>query len=237
MKVTRILATSLLFVATAFVATNAYADGAVRISWRSGASGCDYLQNLQFTGPGQLANLVASLVGESRTHRGYRLQISIGPNVPDSWRFDAAGCAVGNTALSTSGLSKSCPAFQGTNPLPISNYGYDGVSGKALVDVLNAYDSAAAANPVTRYTLFQYTFNHAFSDVGPQDPALACGFAERSLCLHLVYTEHLNPDLTSGTYNVENDFVTWQDPANDGGCPGATQNEESTWGRVKGLYR
>lgn len=237
MKVSRILVTSFLFVATAFTATNAHAQGAVRLSW----DGCDpYVQNKQFTGPGQIAKAVMSLSQESRTIRGYRLQVAIGgpSGLGDAWRFDAGQCNGGQTALSVAAIGKTCPAVPGANPIAFANYSYDGVIGKALVDFQNAFTSTdLPLAPATRYMMFDYNFNHAFSNVGPRDPALECGFAELPLCLHLVYTEHLFPDLTSGTYNLETDFITWQDPNNGSGCPGATQNTESTWGRVKGLYR
>ena len=232
MKVTRILATSFLAAGLGFVATpNAHADGALTLSWNS----CSWVQNLDFTGPGQVANLLVSVTGETRPVKGGRIQISIGTNLGDAWRFDAAGCNVGQVSLNTAGLNKACPAFQGTNPLPIFNYSYDEVTGKALLDALNAYDERTPTGVVE--TMYQFLFNHVFSDVGPQDPALACGDADGSVCFHIVYTEHLNPDLTQGTYNVANEWVTWQDPLNETQCPGPTQNENSTWGRVKGLYR
>ena len=231
MKVTRILATSFLAAGMAFVATNAHADGALTLSWNS----CAWVQNLQFTGPGQVANLVVSVLGETRPVKGGRIQISIGTNLGNAWRFDAAGCNVGQVSLNTAGLNKACGAFQGTNPLPIFNYSYDEITGKALLDALNAYDQRTPTGVVE--TMYQFPFNHLFSDAGPQDPALACGDAERPVCFHIVYTEHLNPDLTTGTYNLANEWTTWQDPANGTLCPGPTQNENSTWGRVKGLYR
>ena len=231
MKVTRILATSFLAVGMAFFATNAHADGAVTLSWNS----CAWVQNLDFTGPGQVAKAVVSVNGETRLHKGNRIQISIGTDLGDAWRFDAAGCNVGQVSVSTALFSKACPAFQGTNPLPIFNYSYDAVTGKALLDMLNAYDQKAGAN--TTESMYQVSFDHLFSDAGDQDPTLACGHADDPVCLHIVYTEHLYPDLTSGTYNIANEWITWQDAGNSTGCPGATQNENSTWGRVKGLYR
>lgn len=231
MKVTRILATSLFAAGMAFVASNAHADGALTLSWNS----CAWVQNLNFTGPGQVAKAVVSVSGETRQHKGNRIQISLGTGLGDAWRFDAAGCNVGQVGINTAGLNKACGAFQGTNPLPIFNYAYDEITGKALLDMLNAYDMAVGTN--LAQTLYQINFDHTFSDAGPQDPLLACGHADDPVCLHIVYGEHLYPDLTSGTYNIANEWVTWQDAGNGTGCPGATQNENSTWGRVKGLYR
>lgn len=210
-------------------------NGSVRLSWTQ----CDpIVQNLDFTGPGQVANLILSATGTASAHRGYRFKVLVQSGLPDAWRFDATGCNTGQVSLVTSALNKSCPAFQGTQPLPIFNYGYEAdVAGTATLDVLNAYDSVLAPDPLARTTVFQTRFDHAFSDVGPQDPLLACGNADQAVCFALIYTEFLRPDLTSDTFTVENDYVTWQDPANTTQCPGPTQNESTTWGRVKGLYR
>lgn len=239
MKRVTTLVTALAALALSAAGAQAVDKGSARMSWAS----CDPIaQNLNFTGPGQLADLVMSVTNASENHRGFRFRILIGPNVPDSWRFDAGGCAAGNTVLSTAGLNKACPAFQGTNPLPISNYGFDidpRPSGTtATADILNAYDSTVTPPlPGTRYTLFKYTFNHAFSDFGPQNPAVACGFGEQALCLFLIYTEWLNPDLSSDTFGVEPgaDFLTWNGQTGPT-CP-SVQTSEATWGRVKGLYR
>ena len=56
--------------------------GTARISW----TGCDpIVSNLDFTGVGQLANLIMSVTNASELHRGYRFQIRIGPNTPNAW--------------------------------------------------------------------------------------------------------------------------------------------------------
>lgn len=234
MKVTRILATSFLFAGTLFVAGNAYADGALRLSWGT----CDPIVANQQFAPGLANFLVTSISGEDRQNRGCRVQVAIGPNLGDAWRFDADGCNTGQLSLNTAGLNKACPAFQGGAPVPIVLYGHgvDG-PGTATLDVLNAYNSVTAPDPATRYTLAQALFNHTFSEAGPQNPAVACGNADQPLCFALTYTEYLNPDLSSDVFGIENDYVTWNDPANTTGCPSGTQNETTTWGRVKGLYR
>lgn len=210
--------------------------GSLRLSW----SNCDpIIQDLSFTGPGQVATLVGSAIGTASPHKAFRARILIQSGLPDAWRFDADGCNSGQVGLVTSALNKGCPAFQGTNPLAIFNYGYevDG-AGTATFDAINAYDLVAAPDPAVRTTVFQAKFDHIFSDFGPHDPLVACGRAELPICFALVYTEFLNPDLTVIPFDaIESDYVTWQDPANSTNCPGATQNETTTWGRVKGLYR
>ena len=217
-----------------FASTASAQTGNFRLSWEN----CDpIIVNQDFTGPGQVARLVGSVLGTGNQHKGFRFKVLVQSGLPDAWRFDAAGCNTGQVGLSTALLNKACPAFQGANPLPIFNYGFEtDQAGTATLDVLNAYDTAVPS-PGTRYTVFQAIFDHLFSEAGPQDPLVACGNADQPLCLALIYTEFLNPDLSSDVFNVENDYVTWQDLGNSTGCPGPTQNEATTWGRVKGLYR
>ena len=212
--------------------------GSLRMSWTN----CDpVVQNLDFTAPGQIANLVLSVAGAEDMHKGWRFKVLIGQNLsnplPNAWRFDADGCNIGQLSMNTAALNKACLAWQGTDPLPIFNFGHEADKpNTATFDCLNAYFTA---DPVaaTRYTVWQAAFNHLFSDAGPQDPAVACGNAETQICFWLFYTEFLNPDLTFGPFDsISEDFVTWQDPGNTNGCP-TVQNQNSTWGRVKGLYR
>jgi hypothetical protein len=229
MKVTRILGTSILLLA---VATFAYAQPAHRISWDN----CDpVVQNKDWIGNSQY-KLIGSTFNGDQPNNGHRTIISIGPDVANAWRFDAAGCNAGQMGISYNALDKACLAFQGGQPLGLSLYSYDDVSGKARLDVSNTYD---AFTPLigSRYTLFQATFDHAFSAVGPGDPALVCDFAELPLCFHTVGTELLLVDGTKIPFIIENDWVTWQDPDNNTRCPFATQAQDATWGRVKGLYR
>jgi hypothetical protein len=240
MKVTRILATSLLLAVGVLAAGNAYADGALRLSWLpAGATTCDYVQNTDFTGPGQMPELVVSLSGETRATRGHRVQVSIGPNVQDAWRFDALtlGCNKDQAiAYSNAGVNKTnCPAAQGGVPIPINQYLYDQATGKALLDWSLAHDPVTY-NPAVRYTLARAKFDHTYSNVGPTDPSY-CGGAEGSLCFHIVLAEHVNDLFQKSTYGLDEFWVTWQDVGNTLGCPGPTQAEQTTWGRVKGLYR
>ena len=235
-RVLSLLALSALSLAVAMPA--AAQRGSVSLTWTQ----CDpVVQNLDFTAPGQVANLILTATGAEDMHKGWRFRVLVGENLtdplPNAWRFDADGCNVGQLSLNTAALNKACPGWQGTNPLPIFNFGHEADKpNTATLDMLNAYDTA---DPVagTIYTVWQALFNHTFSDVGPQDPALACGNAETQICFWLFYTEFLQPDLTFGPFDsIGNDYVTWNDPGNTNGCPNV-QNQNSTWGRVKGLYR
>lgn len=133
-------------------------------------------------------------------------------------------------------MSQLCPAYQGTQPLGIFQYGFDTVTGSALLDVVNVYD-AFTPLPGTRYVLWKAIFDHSFSESGAQDPSVACGFADTGLCLNIVSTETIDPFSNSTTFGMENESVTWSDPSNFQPCPGAVQAEATTWGRVKSLYR
>jgi hypothetical protein len=212
-------------------------QGFLRLSWNS----CDYVQNLNFTGPGQQAQMVVSLSGEDRPMRGSRVFISIGPNVQDAWRFDevTAGCNTpGLLAFSNAALNKTCPQAVGGTPIPINQYLYDSGSGKALLDMAVAHDPITL-DPATRYTLSRATFDHTYSVTGPGTPGSTCGGAEAPLCFHIINAEFLNDQFVKEpfSYSANEFWVTWQDAGNTLGCPGPTQAEQSTWGRVKGLYR
>jgi hypothetical protein len=171
-------------------------------------------------------------------NNGNRSQVRIGPNLEDAWRFDSAGCQTGQLTVSFAGATKACAVFSGTNPLPLTLYSFDSLSGTAQLDVANAYDdfTPVLANS---YTIYQAKYDHAFSATGAQDPNFACGFVENPVCFWLMIldTEILLTDGSKEPFDgADNDWVTWQDPGNSLNCP-FVQVAPSTWGRVKGLYR
>lgn len=70
--------------------------GFVRLTWNE----CDPItQNLNFTGPGQIATLIVSVTGSDHVNRGHRVKVAIrnlaAAGFPDAWRFDDAGCQSG----------------------------------------------------------------------------------------------------------------------------------------------
>lgn len=240
-KALTMLALAALTVAAAVPAEAQVVKGSVRISWDN----CDpIVVNKDFTGPGQVARLIGSVTNVNDPHRGYRIRVGIrGGSTPlgDAWRFDATQCNAGQASLNTAGLSKTCAAFQGGAPVPVLLYGYevpgDNEPNSATLDVLNAYNSVLGPfNPADRLTLFQVSFDHAFSATGPRDPAVACGYAERSLCISMRGTEWLNPDLSSDQFGIENEQLGWNNADPVTNCT-SVQLEATTWGRVKGLYR
>jgi hypothetical protein len=209
-------------------------NGSLRLSWDN----CDpvvvnkdWTTNIQY-------KLVMSIANADVENNGNRQWVIIGPNVEDSWRFDADGCNVGQLGVSYNALDKACLAFQGAQPLGLNQYRYDAASGTATLDISNTYD---AFTPLlaSRYTVWQATFDHAFSATGMQDPAVACGFAENPLCFWIDPTKWellLVGGTKEGFDAPDNDWVTWQDAGNTLNCP-VVQAQSSTWGKVKGLYR
>lgn len=211
--------------------------GTVRLSWDN----CDpVVLNKDWTGNIQY-KLVMSITGSDLQNDGHRTKVRVGPNLEDAWRFDSAGCNTGQLTVSHNALNKACLAFQGGSPLGLNDYLYDAGEGWATLDITNTYDPFTP-DPALRYTLWQATFDHAFSDTGMQDPALACGFADNPVCFVIVTVPDTEWELlVTGQAKqpfegFDNGWVSWQDAGNSLPCPGV-QAKEATWGRVKGLYR
>ena len=246
MKVTRILAALTLVVG---FAGSAHAAGCARLSWGT----CDpWVETTNFSVP-QTYRLVWSITGTGDTNAGTDGNIHIGNfgsgPVPDSWRFDDAGCQTGSQlGLNHAALSKACAVFQGANSLQITQYALD-LQGQADLRLSNTYDLFTPL-PANRYTVWFIDFNHSFSVTGPSAPdGSNCGGAEQCENLNLTYMQYLKTDNTlpfvpscdsdpafpPGSWQAQSPgtasgFALW-----NGGCrPVATQ--PSTWGRVKGLY-
>lgn len=215
----------------------AAAQGLLRLSW----DGCDpIVQNKDYLGDGrgQVATLVLSVSGCDLPNNGYRSWLVIGPDVPNAWRFDVTGCQAGQLQVRHNAVSKACPAFQGSRPLGLYDYDFEEGSRSVVLDIANTYD---ALSPLAgqRYTLWQAHFDHRLSTAGSGGGG-ACDFAANALCFR-VPGEVRTPELLLAEgglvpFGWEKDWVTWQDPANTIHCP-LIQVQESTWGKVKGLYR
>jgi hypothetical protein len=213
-------------------------EGLLRLSW----DGCDpIVENKDYLGDGrsQIATLVLSVSGCDLENNGHRSVLVIGPDVPDAWRFDDTGCQTGQLEIRHSGVSKACPGFQGARPLGLYLFNYVPGPRNVELDIANTYD---AFTPLSgqRYTLWQARFDHRFSTSGSGGSGGACSFASSPLCFR-VPGEARRPELllvdSSITYfSWEKDWVTWQDPVNAIHCP-LIQAQDSTWGKVKGLYR
>jgi hypothetical protein len=236
MKVTRILAALTLVVGFAGVA---HAQGCARLSWGT----CDpWVENANYNPAVFTYLLVESAIGVDAANVGHDSNIHIGAfsgALPDSWRFDDAGCQTADQLLLATSAGP-CPTLRGASSLPTTNFYVDPVTGEADLRLSLAYDQFVPS-PGTRYVLWKLTFDHSRSKPGPSDPAnLLCGGVE--LCQNLNLTtaffldtnniqHHLGSCDSDPAYpTFPSGFATW-----NGGCrPVAT--EPSTWGRVKGMY-
>ena len=214
-------------------------EGLLRLSW----DGCDpIVQNKDFLGGGsrQIATLVLSVSAFGLENNGHRSVLVIGPDVPDAWRFDNDGCQAGGLQVLHSGVSPACPAFQGGQPLGLNLFRHIPGPGNVELDIANTYDNFSPGVG-QRYTMWQVRFDHTYSTAGAGDGSSSCGFASYALCFRIADDDTRAPEflLSDGTKvsgGIERDWVTWQDPTNASNCP-LIQAQESTWGRVKGMYR
>jgi hypothetical protein len=244
MKVTRILAALALVVGFAGTASaQQTATGCARLSWGT----CDpYVGDRAIT----LNNanlLVYSIFGSSDGNVGTDSQIRLrhyeggSSAVPDAWRFDDSGCQTGSQlGLSTNGLNKACPPYKGTNSLVITQYAID-LDGSAFLRLAITYDNFIP-NPATRYTAWLVTFDHSFSAVGPSDPGVTCGGAEKGVNLYLDFAGVLALTGIQLNLNPCNVSVV-ADPVHgpvlataNGGSEAPVATQPATWGKVKGLY-
>jgi hypothetical protein len=225
MKATRFFASLILVAATAGAAQAQF----VRCSWNT----CDpQVVNQNFGGPA-VYNLVLSMSQADLPNVGHDSSIFLYPSVPDAWRFDDNGCQTGSQlVISTNAFNKtSCPAMRGSNPFPITFFGYDPGMQQAQLRLLNTYDTLDPLGD-RRYTLWVLSFDHSFSVAGPGLPGETCGGAEKGLALEVRNLEYLRAD---GGKDIP---TTQQGDANP--ClwnMGPVATERSTMGRLKAQYR
>jgi len=217
-----------------FVASPASAgNGDLRLSWDF----CDPLvKNKDYTGMDNYV-LVLSVSNADVGNKGYRTKVLFGPNNAEAWQFYPGGCQDGQLSVSPHSASSDCPPYGGSGSFNfLAEYGDNG-DGSATLNVVKTY-GAFFPVPANRYTMWQAVFDHWFSTAGDGDPAQFCRFAEDPMCVKMppVSAEILLLDDSGDVYELENDWVTWNDPTNQIGCP-LVQTLSHSWGRVKGLYR
>lgn len=242
MKAVRLLAAVALL---ASLSGAAHAQtGCARLSWNT----CDpWVLNQNFVSPGQY-RLVESVYGLGTPNVGTDTQIQIwwhtSPYIPDAWRFDDGGCQSGRMTVSNANFSKSCPAMKGTNTQVNAYYVVD-PNGRATIRLAIAYDPVA---PIAtgRYALWQVTFDHSLSAVGPT-PAdqSSCGYAD---ACGLMSFDFVRVFTTTGqvlslpgcdvpcfdaAWNATGYCADW--PPYFQCFPVPTQAQ--TWGRVRATYR
>jgi len=180
---------------------------------------------------------------------GTDFQIYYGPNVPDAWRFDDAGCQTGSQVVLSNSTTKACPSMKGANSLAITNIAMEPTGAPGGLSRMNVrlsitYDAFTPAAGVV-YTVWNVAFNHAFSSTGPTPPDNStCGNADQPLCISMTSTTDpsLQPSFLLTTTNI-NEYFTFADPLDQfllwnsaTGCPASVPTKTSTWGAVKSLY-
>ena len=192
----------------------------------------------------------ASVVGQTTPHQAYQVWWLVGDanaQLPDSWRFDSAGCNGGffsYLAQPPVALAKSCPGFvpaatqQFTIPvfqLSPPPLGYATTAGNGFLAV--SYPTGMLTpNPATRYHLAGFTHDFTFASVGPTPGDLStCGGVETPMCINLIRNRVSWLDMggTEILFAIGNGTLTVNSM---NGCPGVPA-EASTWGSIKNQYR
>jgi hypothetical protein len=202
----------------------------VRLSWGT----CSPQVSTQdFHGP-DVYTLIASVRGVPMVNVGHDTEITIAPGVPDAWRFDDGGCqTLKRIDLKNEPLGADCPAMLGFNSLTITDYQEDPHgAGSATLRLAITYDDLAT-DPNQRYVLWKIGFDHSHSVAGTDNDPATCDGVDVPVTL-TVMTHIL---LTYGQYQLpaapepSDSEVRWTGLM----VPVRTQN--TTWGRLKSLYR
>ena len=229
------------------------AHGTVSLSWDSCAP---IVTNIESPAPGPV-NLFVSVTGNDQTHKAYEVHLLIhgtDDQVPDAWRFDAAGCQrmarIAMYGLPPTFVAKSCPAFSGAAPsvlqireykfVPQESYPYYHFPSTWMVCTFaSAYPAGNTTIASQRYHLVNIVFDHTSSIAGPDSPLLSCGGFERPLILTLgwyrsmfengllaLYQRSDGPEFRFDRGGNETVVVNGSLPA-----------VGTTWGQVKSAYR
>lgn len=229
----------------AATATASFADGVVTMNWTS----CVGPVNIA-SAPGGVLDAYVSVLGQSQTSQSYQC-VAIGgaPGgaMRDAWRFDPAGCNVGQFTLNhtaPAAVTKTCPSIQGTlASLQIKDYSFDPTTGKCKIVLANAYPNGGLGNPAStdptkHYFLANYHFDMVFGSNGPTPADLStCGGLEVPVCWALTSASWLDVNNNEISWTHGSDFLTVNDPNNGQHCPGSVPAQSTTWGKVKGQYR
>jgi hypothetical protein len=220
----------------------------IRLSWDQ----CDPLvfnKDFGSNAPATIYTMVVSGVGFEGTYQGGEMRLVLADYdyastaIADAWHFEAGGCNTDQLTSSTAAFSKACPKLEGLRPLPLFQYDFNFPGAEALPNsgflqwftAFDPFDAVAA----TRYTVVQFKFDHAFSVAGPSDPNVACGNADKPMCVVLRRYGYLNDQnvVVDTDVSYDNKVLSWNDSANPGGrCP-LTPSRPSTWGQIKASYR
>jgi hypothetical protein len=226
--------------ALVFSSAPASAIPSIRLSWDQ----CDPLiVNRAWTGPGTYAVQVSG-IGFAETYSSLYVGFSFFPHrVVPAWDFSTVdywtglpGCQ-GPARMAILNAGGGCPILPGqvdaqgmyegglTNPFAPTG----------LLAGLN-FTGGVVPDPAQRYGLLRFVFDHTNSVAGPSG-AGTCGYVEEPMCMHLTYSGLSNAAHQNVFVALEQEYLSWQDPANALGCPGASPAQPKTWGALKATYR
>jgi hypothetical protein len=224
--------------------TSEAANGTLSMTWDSCTGIVD-----KPSGGAIAYSLYMSEIGVDQPHKAYEVRVIYGDVnqlVPDSWRFDAAGCQTSSGItidhLAPSAVSKVCPSFMQTSApsLQIKDVGFVPPSdpyASTLMRVVcaNSYpNGVVSASGVQRYFLERILFDHTFSVVGPGTPGTDCGGFERPICIKVSRAAWL--DLNGIETDFDRPTVTSATFVDATACPGVPV-KPATWGKIKNQYR
>lgn len=245
----KLLSGVMVLAALAFASTSQATDGTIEMAW----NGCVGLPDIASPAAAGQYSLYVSEVGNNVQHQAYQVRVIYGDNtqnVPDAWRFDAAGCQ-GSSFITIDHLApatvvKTCPSFQGAlQSLQIKDTAFtpptDPYATTTMRLVLaNAYPVGTVGNG-GRMFLARFLFDHSFSVAGPTDPGNNCGGFEKSMCFKLSVGTYLDMSTPANEIPFVRNvapgaplFVTFN---GDGGACAAVPAKSATWGSIKGQYR
>jgi hypothetical protein len=194
---------------------------------------------------GTTATVVVTVTGLSGLVRGTTATVGIRHGgywgLPDSWRFDPAGCQAEKMAA-TSGGSGDCPRLAEPTA-SIGQFYTTEVGGTAM---FGAAFVPVTADPGVTYTIATFTFDLSNT---------TCACPDQPQCLHLSVT-WLDENGDEHFAFLDREFVTWNDPlaTTCGGFPlcgnpddcvdppnpcahGPTPASRGSWGGLKASYR
>ena len=237
----RKLLTGMAILSTLLVAgVSQAAVGTVNMSWTSCTGPVDINASPVIT------RLYLSVIGHDVPHKAYDVRFIYGSatqQVPDAWRFDAAGCE-GPTLIQQNLTSKTCPGFmQATSGLQIKKVQFSPASdpyATSLMQVLlaNSYnEGVAVSDPAVRYLLEEVVFDLQAAVTGAGDPPNTCGGLETPMCFKLSFATFLDMNGTEIPFNRGVSQVTYNAVATGSSPCDGVPAKPTTWGNIKGQYR
>lgn len=190
--------------------------------------------NKDWSGPGVYSQ-VMTLTGMDEPFNGFSVVIVNTAGWSYGWGWcslatwcpvetgDDHGC-VSRRAEATAGVA-GCDSIPG---LTITRSDFTGgvTSPRGYILIEGSVPAPVRLDPGRRYGLFTAAYH--LDGPGTNPPAPPCSDVLEPRCFHVVW---------HGFGLIENEFVSWNDPANSSNCPFATPVRDMTWGRLKSHYR